>query len=378
MDDSVPSIVQTHLVLHIPRPGRLISSVKTRVRAPEIEPDIVYHILNHYGLELTGSIRNLTVNKRNRNIIVETSSGRKVLKRYWQGWPDSVIVYEHSILQRLAETNFPAPRLCKTRDGATYFNRLGQNYAIFDYQDGSNYSTNYLFRAHRLNLMARAGHTLANLHRQLDGFTPEGQHHSGFRSYSEDRWRDLTWHMKKVAELKEKSRLLKGPEEKIHADWLIQKSDYVIEELSRLDETLNKTPLRRLIIHGDYGLHNLHFHKDGTVTPLDFESARLEWQLRDLVNCLGRFRFSEGEFDITSIRYFLASYQIAYPLQVGEWRLFPQVWRFCKLQDVVKYWNSYFETEGPVRKLVSARKALKQADLDRRRLTIITELLEKR
>ncbi|MEM2125340.1 MAG: phosphotransferase [Candidatus Methanosuratincola sp.] len=325
---------------------------------------------------MAGSLRNLTVNKRNRNLIIETTSGKKVLKQYWQGWPDAVIVFEHSILKRLAELNFPAPRLCQTKDHATYINHLGQNYSVFDYQEGNNYSSNYLLRAHRLHLMAKAGHTLANLHRQLDGFLPEGQHHSGFKSYSEGRWRDMAWHIDKVAELKEKSRYLVDQEAKRHAEWLIQNIDHVIEELSQLEETLNQTPLKRLVIHGDYGLHNLHFHRDGTVTPLDFESARLEWQLRDLVNCLGRLRFSNGEFDLASIRNFLASYRNEYPLQHGEARLFPRIWRYCKLQDVVKYWNSFFETQGPVRKLISARKAKNLADLDPDRLSTITELLE--
>jgi hypothetical protein len=59
---------------------------------------------------------------------------------------------------------------------------------------------------------------------------------------------------------------------------------------------------------------------------------------------------------------FVHAYQAEFPLQVDERLLLPQVLRFCKLQDAVKYWKSYFETNGPTRKLITARDAVLQAD----------------
>jgi Ser/Thr protein kinase RdoA (MazF antagonist) len=115
------------------------------------------------------------------------------------------------------------------------------------------------------------------------------------------------------------------------------------------------------VIHGDYGLHNLLFRKDGTVIPIDFELARLEWRLSDLVSCMSRLRYGDGAYDFQSIRWFLAAYDVEHPLSDDEWRLFPEVWRFYKLQGAVQYWSSYFETGGPARKLIAARDALEQA-----------------
>jgi hypothetical protein len=67
-------------------------------------------------------------------------------------------------------------------------------------------------------------------------------------------------------------------------------------------------------------------------------------------------------YDFESIQWFLEAYHAEFPLSADEWRLFPQVWRFYKLQGAVQYWNSYFETKGPARKLISARDAIAQAD----------------
>lgn len=356
------SMAQVHRILHLPRPSRLSDNINSRLRPLDIEFDGVCEVLSQYGLELTRPPRNLPIGRRGRNVMVDTSAGKKVLKLYRPQWQIPTMIYEHSVLTHLAQLNFPAPRLVAAPNGETIISRAGRNYALFDFADGINYSSNFLLRAHRLRLMAMAGKTLACLHRQLEGFVPEGEHHLGFQSYTGSRRRDIAWHVDKVNELKEKSRNLTGPEKKIHVDWLIRNSNSVLEELGRLDETLSVARLPRVIIHGDYGLHNLLFRRDGTATPLDFELARLEWRLSDLVSCLAKLRYAHTAYDFESMQCFMEAYQAEYPLSADEWRFLPQVWRFYKLQAAVQYWNSYFETGGPTRKLVSARDAVDQAD----------------
>jgi hypothetical protein len=66
--------------------------------------------------------------------------------------------------------------------------------------------------------------------------------------------------------------------------------------------------------------------------------------------------------DSESMHWFMEAYRDEYPLSAVEWQFFPQVWRFYKIQSAVQYWNSYFETNGPTRKLISAREAMIQAD----------------
>ena len=362
-----------HWVVHLPRPSRLSEYVNSRLRPLDIEFEVVGEILSQYGLDLTAPPRNLPFSRRSRNVVVDTSAGKKVLKLYRPQWQAGTVRYGHSILARLARLDSPAPRLVARPDGETFIRQADGYYALFDMVRGANYASNFLLRAHRLKLMAVAGQTLARLHRQLEGFVPEGEHHMGFRSYTAGRGRDMAWHMKKVNELKERSRSLTGPEEKLHAGWLIQNSSYILEELARLDETLSGARLPRLVIHGDYGLHNLLFRRDGTATPLDFELARLEWRLSDLVSCLSRVRYARGAYDFESIQWFLEGYQAAYPLSAEEWRYLPQVWRFYKLQAAVQYWNSYFETGGPTRKLASAQDAMGQADWARRHPELLLE-----
>ncbi len=116
-----------------------------------------------------------------------------------------------------------------------------------------------------------------------------------------------------------------------------------------------------MIIHGDYGLHNLIFHPNQT-TPVDFELSRLEWRLSELVSCLSKLRYSDGSHDFESIHAFLGAYLARYPIEEAEWQLLPQAWRYYRLSGTLNYWNSFFETMGPTRKLHKALDALQQAD----------------
>jgi Ser/Thr protein kinase RdoA (MazF antagonist) len=273
----------------------------------------------------------------------------------------ATITYSHSILERLAELHFPAVRVTGTPNGESFVSLESGNYALFDFVDGTNYSLSFVPPSYRHKLMNIAGQTLGRLHSALAGFMPEGWHHLGFVSYTGDWRRNLAWHSAKVDEMKEKSRALSNEEDRQHADWLVQNCTYILNELAQVDETLRSSALTRLIIHGDYGLHNIVFQRN-TVTPIDFESSRLEWRLSDLVSALSRLRYSNGVYNFESIRNFVDGYQAAFPISAEEWQFLPLVWRFHKLRASLIYWNSYFETGGPARKLISARDAVSQAD----------------
>jgi Ser/Thr protein kinase RdoA (MazF antagonist) len=294
-------------------------------------------------------------------LLLNTTAGRRVIKRYRARLDVSTIMYSHSILERLAELNFPAVRVSMTPGGESFVSLESGNYALCEFVDGTNFSSSFVPPSYRHKLMNIAGQTLGHLHSALAGFMPGGWHHLGFVSYTGDWRRNIAWHSNKVDEMKEKSRSLGNDEDKRHADWLVQNCMYILDELRQVDETLRSSPLTRLIIHGDYGLHNIVFQRN-TVTPIDFESSRLEWRLSDLVSALSRLRYSNGTYNFETIRNFLEGYQSAYPISAEEWQFLPLVWRFHKLRASLIYWNSYFETGGPARKLISARDAVSQAD----------------
>jgi Ser/Thr protein kinase RdoA (MazF antagonist) len=300
--------------------------------------------------------------RRNQNLIVHTTRGKKVVKRYRADWNPETIIFEHSILTRLAETGFPAPRLAATPAGETWVQIDGRHYCVFDFLAGRNYSGSFLLRPQRVRMMATSGATLAQLHRALQGFLPAGRHHLGFAGYSGERHRGVNWFSERTADLSQRSRHLEDQHLRSQADWLVERADAVLAEIARLDEELSRVDLTRLIIHGDYGLHNLLYLDLDHAIPVDFELARLDWRLSDVVSVVGKFRYVSQRYDMESITHFLRAYQREFPIPDEEWQWLPLVWKYYKLTKAVQYWISFFETNGPARKLFSARDEILQAD----------------
>jgi Ser/Thr protein kinase RdoA (MazF antagonist) len=350
------------LVPRLPRPSRISGHIAARLGAPMIEPRHVREVLACYGLEPTGPVRNLRLGRRNRNVWVNSSRGRVVVKAYRPQWTTSTVRYVHSIQLRLDELGFVAPRPLDTADGCSWTSIAGDVFAVFDFLPGTNYSMCFLRRSDRLRLTRAAGRTLAGLHTTLDGFEPQGEHHMGFVSADGHRRRDLAWHEAKIAELTIRSGELDDRDAAALADSLIRRSGRVLDDIHRLDRELGDAGFRRLIVHGDYGIHNLLFRRDGLAIPVDFELSRLDWRVNDLISAMVKHRYTGGRYDFESMRTFMRAYSAAFPLSDDERGRFAQAWRLYKLQQAVQYWNSYFETDGPARKLASALDSIEQAD----------------
>ena len=348
-------------ILALPRPGWITDYFKARFRSLDIQLDTVDEVLSHYGLEIESTPKNLPNTRRNRNLIVRTTKGPKILKLYRKDWQDSTITFEHSILTKLAQLEFPAPRLLKTENGHTWLKVDSKNYCLFEFINGKNLSSRFLVRPQRIRMMATSGRMLARLHRQLKDFLPDGQHHIGFPNYVDERHRDFDWHVNKVEQLSIQSKALISDEDRHHANWLIAHADQLIDEMGQLDVCLRLAKLQRVIIHGDYGLHNLIYQNLDMAVPVDYELSRIEWRLVDLISVVSKFRYKDGSYDFESITRFMRAYQNEYPISEEEWLNFPLVWKFYKLMKAVQYWNSYFETNGPVRKLISSRDEIGQA-----------------
>ena len=83
----------------------------------DASPEQLDRILEPYQLIPQGPFIKMGGSRRNETWTVETNAGKKFLKRYQASVPYQQICYEHSILNHLAENNFPAPRLCRDTNG---------------------------------------------------------------------------------------------------------------------------------------------------------------------------------------------------------------------------------------------------------------------
>jgi len=171
----------------------------------------------------------------------------------------------------------------------------------------------------------------------------------------------MTWYKKKLIECKRRSA--DGKREFLSDTFLtlINQTDYLLKELSRLDNLLQKSDLLRLIIHGDYGPYNLLFRKNASTVVLDFEMARLDWRLVDIIQAWHRFCHSRFGYSLKKMKLFLNAYQDYMPLYSSELKLIADVWTHINIRGFIRYLYNYCSSSKDSY-LESAIKSLRRLD----------------
>lgn len=346
-------------MFRIPRPSRYIAALQAYTRPLDIREDIIQEVVMNYGLFMRKKPFNLPLSRRTKNVVVSTNIGKIVVKRYRDHLHLDGIRYIHSIISHLTELSFPTIKLLYTPSEIDFISLNDGQFAVFEFVDGFNYSLDFILPADRYRLLENSGRMLASFHQSLNGFEPQGAHHLGFVSYTGSWQRDFNWFASRAYDLVEKSSIITIPDDKKLSDFLSSRVEIILEEFQHLEEKLNNIPLMRTIIHGDFGLHNLIFQKNGKVVLTDFETARLEWRLADLVSTLSRIRSRDTMYHFDLIKTFLTGYFSIEPIPKDEWRYLPDVWMFFKLRSVFIAWNNYFKRGNNLSSAIDAYHQVK-------------------
>ena len=330
-------------VLHVPRPARLAGAVTARLQPTAIPAAVVDEVLRAHGLTATGSARTLALGRRSHNVVVPTDGGRVVVKQYRADWTAARVVHVHDVLDHLAAVGSPAPTLRRRLDGGTWTTTGDRRFAVLDLVPGRNLSLDWLRREDRLRAAMVAGRVLARLHLDLDGVEPRGEHHLGFTSLTGPARFPIGWYLERLSDL-ERAPVdgdASGRADVPSLARLAGRADELADRLATLDRRLRPAALPRVVVHGDFGLHNLVFTGPDRALPVDFELARIDWRLTDLVLAIGRFGPDRTTWSIPAVAAFLAPYTRRCPLTRAELALLPEVWAFVRLAAGVRAWDAY-------------------------------------
>lgn len=349
-----PTIFSSKPFLRLPRPDRLLVNVRfQQSQAPTWNSDLEA-VLAQWGLHQESVVSPAGGPGRSDNWLVPTSTCLRLLKRYKKSLDSDWIVHEHSILNGLAEKDFPAPRLIPTEGGRTMVEHGSRIFALFEVYEGYfQYHNSLFFPGMTQQFISAAGKTLATLHQTLPGFVPEGRNPNGFMSMTSGRWREPDWYFERL----ERCKATLNAVFNLTSDPAIGKQLEVLawlgERLLVLDKTLKSAELEQVIIHGDYGPYNLLFRQGKPVVVLDFELARLDWRLTDLSAALFYFAHSRYGFHWQKMRWFLDAYRSVVPVGTQEMYFLPLVWQFLSVRRAIVLWeqslNGNKESEREVR-----------------------------
>lgn len=340
--------------LRVPRIGRLRALRSARLQRRSAKPEAWTGVLRAYGLTPTGRVTDIVSGRRNRNVVVATSAGPVVVRRYRDIAPADSVAHEHQLLTELERHGFPAVRLRRTAQGRTVVYEGRHRYAVFDYVPGHNLASWVLLdRRARARLQDVAGRTLARMHDVLEPFLPTTPHHLGLATGPGDSPQDLTWFLAALDELP--SRVPSDATEAAdHHRALRAVAGDAAAQLVELDRAVRRTALPRTVIHGDFGVHNLIFRSDGSAVVTDFELARRELRLIDLIIVLSRTPRADAEA-------FLSAYRAELPVPAEEWHELTNVWRYYRLTGAVQSWSNHF-VHGGVERLRTARARIAEAE----------------
>lgn len=331
--------------LYLLRPGHFYHNLKFRQRRSQADLALIREVLAEYELELTGDLPIVSGQGRSHSLLVATASGKKMFKRYKRTVIKPAIACEHSILRYLAEINFPAPRLVATKTGETWVSHAEDHYALFDFIEGGfQYQQYFLLPGQSRQFITIAGKLLAELHEKLQDFIPQGYNPNGFKSRHDGRWRDLGWFMSRLRYCLAEAPQLNANMGSLGSQFL-GRAEQLEQALPELEAVLTEATLPRLVIHGDYGPYNLLFRQNAPVIVIDFEIARLDWRLTELVDAL--WRFGEDRFlgfRIDKMKVFLDAYQTHLPLALEELRSLPAVWKYLHIRRFIVNWYRYCDT----------------------------------
>jgi len=329
----------------IPRPTKLRHSIASKIRHPHIDTTQVRQLVSAYDLDTFKGRTQFAIGPgRSHNLILETNSGRKVVKRYKFSLDREAILYEHSVLKHLVTTGFAAPRLVLNRNGET-FTAIGDHYyAITDFVAGFKYTDFFISRRKQKRFIAQAARALARYHQLIDGFVPQGKKFDGFRPDGQRRWLEYDWHQTEWDKYKS---LLKDRERNG-----TQLERFFLHNIDRLQESLvdlgqrfqsDNRLLPKLVIHGDYGPYNLLFQRGQLAAVLDFECTHFDWRAWEVIGAIYRFAGTKKGIDYDKATTFLSAYQSRLVLTNDEIAAMPDVFRFSRLRALTICFRDYFE-----------------------------------
>lgn len=344
--------------LYLPNPRKLYSFIRPSFQKKVLSLHTIQAILSLYGLSLDGIPKQVTSGMRNTTIVVNTTRGKKVLKRYKESLSDSTIIQEHSILRYLGEKNFPCVRIVSANSGQTITYYEKDRYALFDFVKGFKLYDYIFLPGTKEQFIAASGNLLGKLHRLLNDFVPKGFNPDGFNPETNRRWRDTEWFLSKIDDIKKHASDGKNIKNTKLSIFLAEYRS-LGKLLVEVQKQLQQANLPRQIIHKDFGQSNIIFRKNKSPIVIDFEIARLDWRVIDLINawekfCRNRFRYSEKKMKI-----FLDAYQKEVNLSQNEFKNIQLVWKYLNITRCIFHFHK-FSITGSKLSLAHANRYLKQ------------------
>jgi Ser/Thr protein kinase RdoA (MazF antagonist) len=329
----------------IPKPGKMLSELfkKREMIKTDLNSNQIRSVLNNYDLD-SWRISKILGGGNSDNILLETSKGFKVLKKYY--WSIDSTLQEHSILKHLKKNKFISPRLENNKQGLTYTEINNNHYAIYDYIKGYNFEEFFISFKNRKKFVEQAAIILARFHRIMLNFVPEGRKFNGYMPGGKQLYRDIDWHLnvinKYVKNIKKRNKKNKLEQFMLNVKNKISQGLIETGKYFQIEEP----KFIRLVTHGDYSPKNVLFIRNKLITILDFGDANLNLRIMDVARGLSSFSVNRKfGIDYRLSNIFLNTYMKHYPLSNYEIEAIPDLIKWRYLMNII--WKIFHMADYP-------------------------------
>lgn len=279
--------------------------------AAEIE-----HILQNYEI---GDLVYYKQDERgycNTNFAIETAlhgeRQKYFFRRYKSGIKREELLFEHSLINHLAEVKFSlVPRLIKTKDGESFVQQFDSVnggdqffYAIFEFLTGEDKYT-WVNPQCSVEEIVNAAAVLAKFHHAVNGLLPEGTRY-------QPKIHDL------LPQVNSNTRnCLQRGRGNVFDIYLAENADLIYRNVTQAQSDLSRLEcqnLFELVNHCDFHPGNLKFEGNQVVALLDFDWSKIEVRCFDVALAIFYFFTDwetgrDGQLRLEQAVLFLNTYQ---------------------------------------------------------------------
>jgi homoserine kinase type II len=296
-------------------------------------------LLAGYELGALTRFEPLTAGSVQTNVLVETTTGKVVLRRYESRSAESAR-FEVNLLAYLRKRGFPCPAPIRRRGGGFLGSHRGKPYALFTFLEGEHVAE--LSRAQRRELAERA----AELHLLTRRYRP---------AHRAARWNYTAPFC--GARAKREANRIGTASARAKRRWLQGELDALVLPLS----------LPKGICHADFDLSNLLFRGGRLVGLLDFDDANHTFLLYDVFYLVDMLAWPhDGKLDFARAREILRAYERRRPLNANERVHLYDVYKLGILIDCLWYFARGDAADFRERRKVDYLNSLGRAEFGER------------
>jgi len=327
--------------VRIPKPAYLLSQL-TPHEKPNAE--LYQKIADLVELYQLGQIQECYRAPRSNslNFIFTTPQGKFVFRQ--QSLSEDTVAHEYEVLNYLHQRDFPAPRMLSTRDGQAWVTVDGALYSVYKFVEGYAPANFIWLPTARRDIIRQAGRALGQYHRAVEGLVPSSYKWDGYRPDGHRRWREGDLYRQALTGIR---AILEKPTPTGAAtgdiDHFARTHLAEIEGMLDLEAAVEGcNALSKLVIHGDYAPWNLLFHPHRPPFVLDFNAARLDLKIFDVMLATFFFAWHGGRLDVNRAMVFQTGYRQANQLQEIDLELAGDVFQWVMGRSLAERLRTHY------------------------------------